>query len=127
MEREEEEQRLLLAGSKHNKSQHVSYTPDLWLCVCLCIYISMSAHQMEREEEEQRLLPAGSKHNKSQHISYTPALAPPGLKEIYEEESRCVYELQWCCSVVAVCCSEPQRFMERRHGVDTSCSVVAVC
>lgn len=42
----------------------------------------------EREEEEQRLLPAGNKNEKQKHISYTPELAPPGLKEIYEEESR---------------------------------------
>jgi len=44
--------------------------------------------KIEREEEEQRLLPAGSKDTKTQHISYNPRLAPPGLREIYEEESR---------------------------------------
>jgi len=40
----------------------------------------------EREEEEQQLLPDGD--NKKKHISYTPELAAPGLREIYEEESR---------------------------------------
>jgi len=40
----------------------------------------------EREEEEQQLLPDGD--TKKKHISYTPELAPFGLREIYEEESR---------------------------------------
>jgi len=50
----------------------------------------------EREEEEQRLLPAGNKDHKTKHISYTPELAPHGLKEIYEEESR----IKWRSIVV---------------------------
>jgi hypothetical protein len=33
-------------------------------------------------------IPTGNKNEKQKHISYTPELAPPGLKEIYEEESR---------------------------------------
>jgi uncharacterized membrane protein YfcA len=44
--------------------------------------------KIEREEEEQRLLPAGNKDLKAKHPSYSPELAPPGLREIYEEEAR---------------------------------------
>lgn len=55
---------------------------------CVCLTSQGCWRQIEREEEEQRLLPAGNKDVKSKHVSYSPELAPPGLKEIYEEESR---------------------------------------
>ena len=63
----------------------------LW-CVrcscCVCLTCKGCCRQIEREEEEQRLLPAGNKDVKAKHPSYSPELAPPGLREIYEEEAR---------------------------------------